>query len=89
MKIQKIDNTNFGTLFKLSNATLNAISRTTKLSEDELHRLPMAEAIQLMKDRAVIKEPSKFKLWLAEKYKQFGERNGLLKKQYSIYTDVD
>lgn len=78
MKVQKINNTNFGIRFKLSDITLNAISSSTKLSVDELHRLPMDEAIQLMKDRGAIKEPSKFKLWLSEKYKQFGERNGLL-----------
>ena len=75
--------------FKLSEATLNAISKSTKLSIDELHNLPLDEAAKLMKERGSIKEPSKLKQWLAKKYKEFGERTGLLKKQINIYIDVD
>lgn len=89
MKIQRIDNTNFGMKFKLSDNTLNAISESTKLTVNELHRLPLDEAANLMKKRGSLKEPSKFKQWFSGKYKEFGEKYGLLKKHYNIYTDVD
>ena len=89
MQIKKIDNTQFRMNYKLSNETLIAISYSTKLNVDELHRLPLDEAAKLMKERGSLKEPSKFKLWLVEKYKQFGEKTGLLKKYVNIYTDVD
>lgn len=90
MKIISIDNTTiFGMKFKLSNKTLSAISQSTGLTVDELHSLSMDEATKLMKERRTLKEPNKLKLWLADKYKQFGERTGLLKKYVNIYTDVD
>ena len=89
MKIQNINNSNnsnFGTKFKLSNRTLELISKETKLSVDELSRLPMDEAEKLMKERGSIKEPSKLLCWLSAKYKNFGEKTGLLKKPRVIYT---
>ena len=54
-----------------------------------MSRLSIGEAEKLMKERGSLKEPSKLKRWLADKYKQFGERTGLLKRQYNIYTDID
>ena len=91
MKILSINdyNPNFKMKFNLSEETLKSISQTTKLSVYELHRLPMDEAAKLMKERGALKEPSKLKQWLSEKYRIFGEKTGLLKKQYNIYTDVD
>ncbi len=91
MKIQGINNnnTNFGMDFRLSGKTLGSISKITKLSVHELKELPISEAVRLMKERGSIKEPNRFWQWLANKYKKFGEKTGLLKKEYNIYTDVD
>jgi hypothetical protein len=91
MKISSINdyNPNFKMKFKLSEETLSAISKSTKLSAEELHRLPLDEAAKLMKERGALKEPGKLKQWLSEKYRIFGEKTGLLKKHYNIYTDVD
>ena len=86
MKINKINDINFGMRFKLSDETLRLISESTKLSVDELHNLPMAESERLMKERGSLKEPNKFKEWLISLYKSFGEKTGLLKKQRVIYT---
>ena len=38
--------------------------------------------------RGSMKKPSKVKQWFADKYRQFGEKIGLLEKQRNIYTDV-
>ena len=92
MQVQAINentNQNFGIKFKLSSESIKAVESSTGLSYDEMTRLPLDEATELMKKRGKLKEPSKFWQWLSEKYKSFGERHGLLKKQYNIYTDVD
>ena len=89
MRIQNINNTNFGMKYKLSNETLKQISTTTKLSVEELHSLPMDEAVKLMKERGSIKEPNKFKLWISDIYRKFGEKMGFLQKEYPIYSDGD
>ena len=89
MKISQINNTNFKLNYKLSDRTLNSISRTTKLSVKELIELPFDEAEKLMKKRGSLKEPSKFKQWISNKYRKFGEKIGLLQKEYNIYTDID
>jgi len=89
MKINSIDNTKFGMEFKLSGRTLDSISKSTGLSKEELFKLSLDDASKLMKERGTIKEPSRLKQWFAEKYKQFGERTGLLEKQVNFYTDID
>ena len=90
MIIRKIEyDTNFKMNFKLHDKTLEAISRLTKLSKEELHKLPIDEATRLMKERGAIKEPSKFKLWLADIYRKFGEKTGLLQKEHFFYSDGD
>ena len=88
VKIQSINecNTNFKMNFKLSDETLKLISKSTRLSIDELHQLPMDEATRLMKERGAIKEPNKFKEWLSNMYIRFGEFTGLIKKQRKILT---
>ena len=91
MRVERIQNNNLNfcnNKFKLSEETLNSISRTTKLSREELS-LPFDEAEKLMKQRGAFKEPSKFNLWLMKKYKEFGERFGLIEKQYNFYTHAD
>ena len=90
MNVQRINinakNISFGMNFKLSDKTLNLISKSTKLSVDELHKLPIDEASKLMKERGTLKEPNKFKEWLSDIYKSIGEKTGLLKKERKIYT---
>ena len=39
--------------------------------------------------RGAIKKPNVIKNWFADKYKQIGEKLGLLKKEYKFYTHVD
>ena len=91
MKIQSISeyNTNFKMNFRLSKETLNFISKSTRLTVDELQKLPIDEAARLMKERGAIKEPNKLFQWLADKYKAFGEKTGLLIKQHEFYSDGD
>ena len=89
LPINQTNNTNFKIKFELSNETLKSLSKSTRLSVEELENLPIDEATRLMKKRGAIKEPSKLKLWLADKYKKFGEKTGLLEKKYEFYSDGD
>ena len=82
-------NQNFGMKFKLSTNTIKAIESSTGLTYKEMTRLSINETTKLMKERGTLKEPSKIKLWIADKYKKFGEQLGLLEKHYDIYTDID
>lgn len=89
MKIQSINNTSFGMTFKISGKTLDAISNSTGLSKDELFGLTLSDASKLMKERGLLKEPSKLRQWFSDMYKKFGEKMGLLQKEYHIYSDGD
>ena len=82
-------NNTFGNTFKLSKETIKTIETSTGLTYEEMTRLPFSETRKLMLERGTLKEPSKIKLWLADKYKKIGERLGLLEKHYNIYTDID
>ena len=82
-------NQTFGIKYKLSKETIKAFESSTGLTYEEMTQLPLDKSAELMKKRGKLKEPSKFRMWLAEKYKEIGEKLGLLKKQYNIYTDVD
>ena len=73
----------------LSRNTIKNIERTTGLTYKELTTLPFDEASKLMKERGTLKEPSKIKIWFADKYRAIGERLGFLEKNHNIYTDVD
>lgn len=94
MQIQRVSNKNnyhpnFGLNFNSSEKTIEAIERSTKLTRDEMRKLSLTDCEKLMTERGTLKKPSKFKTWIAEKYKKFGEKFGLLEKQYNIYTDID
>ena len=92
MLVQSVNNKynqNFSMNYRLSKDSVKAIESATGLTYEEMTHLSFDECNRLMKERGKLKEPSKFKLWLSEKYKIFGERFGLLKKNYNIYTDVD
>ena len=42
-----------------------------------------------MEQRGSLKKPNPVKEFIAEKYRKLGEKLGLLKKEYNIYTDID
>lgn len=86
---QNQNKTSFGMNFKLSNETIKAVESSTGLTYEEMTRLPMSESTKLMKERGTLKEPDKVLLWLRDKYKKFGEKTGLLKKEYNFFTDID
>lgn len=90
MQIQPINNSNpyFGTKFKLAEETIQHIEKSTGLSYQEMTTNTIDDARKLMKQRGTLKEPSKMKLWLANKYRQLGEKLGLLEKKRNIYTDI-
>ena len=92
MLVQPVNNKynqNFGIKFKLSPETIKAVEKSTGLTYHEMTRLPLSETAKLMEQRGTLKRPSKIKLWLADKYREIGERLGLIEKHYNIYTDVD
>ena len=91
MRISPISQNNnkpsFGIKFKLSEGAIKAAEESTGLTYEEMTRLPLDECSKLMKERGTLKEPSKLFLWLQEKYKNFGEKTGLLKKEYHFYHE--
>ena len=75
--------------YQLSEQTIKNIEKSTKCSINELRTLSLDETKKLMSERGAIKKPNKIKQWFADKYKEFGEKLGLLKKDYNFYTHVD
>lgn len=75
--------------FKLSERTMKTISKSTKLSEEELKSLSLDEQIKLMEQRGSLKKQNPVKIFFAEKYRKLGEKLGLLNKEHNIYTDID
>ena len=75
--------------FRLSQVTVKHIEKSTRCSIQEIRNNSMAEVESLMIKRGAMKEPSKVKEWVSDKYKKFGEKIGLLKKEYNIYTEID
>lgn len=86
---QNNKNQSFGMKFKLSKETVKSIEKSTGLTYKEMTELPLDKCENLMKERGRLKEPNKLWTWLQDKYKNFGERTGLLKKEYKFYTDID
>ena len=76
-------------IHKLSKETIQCIENSTGLTYEEITRLSLDESSKLMKERGTLKEHSKIKLWISRKFKEIGERLGLLQKHYNIYTDID
>ena len=75
--------------YRLSKEAIKAAEESTGLTYEEMTRLPFSETRKLMIERGTLKEPSKIKLWISKKYKEIGEKLGLLQKHYNIYTDID
>lgn len=67
--------------YKLSKETIKTIESSTGLAYEEMTRLTLDESARLMEERGTLKKPSKIKLWISKKYKEFGERFELLKKE--------
>lgn len=75
--------------FKLSPETIKAVEASTGLTHKEMTTLSLSETEKLMRERGKLRKPNKFKAWVADKYRKFGEHFGLLEKKYNIYTDID
>ena len=75
--------------YSLSDNTIKYIEKSTRCSIKELRNLSIDETQKLMQERGAVKKPNKIKRWFADIYKQFGERLGLLKKEYNFYAHVD
>lgn len=90
MQIQPITqyNQSFGNKYKLSEKTIKMVEKSTGLTYKEMTTLTSDEAKNLMKQRGTLKEPNRIKQWLANQYKQLGEKLGFLEKQHNIYTDI-
>ncbi len=65
---------------KISEQTMKIISKSTKLSEDELKYQSLDNQIKLMEQRGSIRKQNPVKKFIAEKYRQLGEKLGLLNK---------
>ena len=75
--------------FKLEPQTLEHISKSTRLTKEELYTLTTKEAYNKMVERGAIKKPNPIKVFFKKIYKNLGERFGLLEKQHNIYTHID
>lgn len=75
--------------FQLANETIKHIEKSTKCSIEDLRTLSFDEAKKLMTERGAMKKPNVIKQWVANKYRQIGEKLGLLKKEYNFYTHID
>lgn len=79
----------FSSNYKLSEKTLENISKKTKLSKDELMKLPLDEGLDLMRNCGAIKRPNPIRTFFIKAYTKFGEKLGLLEKRSNINTDID
>ncbi len=70
----------FGAKYKLSEKVVQNISKSTKLTKDELFNMPLSEQVKLMEERGAIKKKKSIKNMAQNLYKKFGEKTGLLKK---------
>ena len=74
---------------RLEPQTLKHISKSTRLSKEELYSLTIRSAYNKMVERGAIKKPNPIKVFFKKIYKNLGERFGLLEKQHNIYTHID
>ena len=75
--------------FQLKPKTLEHISKSTRLTKEELRSLSIEEAYNKMLERGAVKKPNPIKVFFKNLYKNIGEKLGLLDKQYNIYTHID
>ena len=75
--------------FQLSKETIKHLEKSTRCSIEELKNLTIDEAKGLMIKRGAMKKTNVIKEWFTDKYKQIGEKLGLLKKECNFYTHVD
>lgn len=85
--MKSVDIANFSTIkYKLQDKTLKKISKTTKLSKEELTNLSLNEQLKLMQQRGSLKKPNPIRKYIADKYIKLGQKLGFIKKDYNIYT---
>ena len=75
--------------YKLNEQTLQRISKSTKLSKEELTSLSLDKQIELMSQRGSLKKTNPVKDFFAGLYQKLGEKLGLLNKEYNTYTHID
>ncbi|MBR1753241.1 hypothetical protein IJ732_00240 [bacterium] len=78
--------------YTLSESTLRNIEIATKLSGDEMRKLSLEEARDLMIKRGVIKKHNPIKEFIKDMYQRLGRKLGLLETSHYrpyIYTDID
>lgn len=75
--------------YKLSEQTLQRISKSTKLSKEELTSLSLDKQIELMSQRGSLKKTNPVKDFFVGLYQKLGEKLGLLNKEYNTYTHID
>ncbi len=75
--------------FKLSEETLANISKSTKLTKDELANLSLKEQVDLMEKRGSIGKPNPVKTFFEKMYRRVGEELGLISKEKDTYTHID
>lgn len=89
MKTENISVNFTGIKFKLGEKTMQTISKSTKLTKEELTNLSLEEQIRLMDKRGTLKKPNPVKTFLVKQYIKLGEKLGLLPKDRYIHTDID
>lgn len=75
--------------YRLSDETVKYLEKSTRCSIAELRTCTTDEINELMIKRGAMKKPNKIKQWLSDKYRELGEKLGLLNKEHYFYTHVD
>lgn len=89
MRCESVGQNFKGLNFRLKPETLEAVSKSTGLSQKELLNESLSNMLVKAKERGVLKKQNTFKSFLSDLYKNFGEKHGLLKKERYFFTDVD
>ena len=74
----------FGLNYKLSEKTIENISKSTKLTKDELFNMSLNDQVRLMEQRGSLKKANPVKNLVRDLYKKLGETTGLLEKKRNI-----
>ncbi len=83
-------NLNFkGLNFRLKQETLDAISKSTRLTHTELLNESLDSMMQKAQKRGALKKQNTIKNFLSVLYKKIGKKLGLLNEERLFYTDVD
>ncbi len=89
MKTNSVKQNFSGLNFQLKPETLEHISKSTKLTKNELVNESLEDLFIKAKQRGSLKKQKTIKKYIANLYKKFGERFGLLEKEHLFYTHTD